>query len=271
MRALFALPLLALLPLASAAVRGGKVCQVADSAVPTPGLADLVMGARPGSAPSPTRLTEAQITILADLDTKLRRSLQVIESRAARLPAGARGAEAAKAELALLPLPDLVTRLVADATRDQALVLDCETAPEFGHADAAAPDAGQRGDETRSCPPCRAVRRGVEAGFAWKAGEHGRLSPAEQVEAAELAAARDEARRTWKSALVAELGPEQLAWLRKEQMRWLESTMRGAVADGLRALGTQERAACATTVEGECALCSIVLDAIDDAKAKAKG
>jgi len=268
MRTLLTLSLLALLPLASAAVPGGKACQVAASAVPTPGLEALVMGSKTDPVPSEVRLSEAQIEKLASLDTKLRSALEELEARAAKLPAGTRTAQAANAELARQPLPALVTRFLAEASRDQALLLDFEAAAEFNLANAAALEAKQQGDKSRWCPLCLAVRRGVEADFAWKAGEFGALSPAQEKEAAQLAAARDEVRRKWSAALAAELKPEQLSRLRGAQMRWLKSTLHGAVAGGLRALGAQKCEACATTVEWKCEFCSIVLGALDEAKSK---
>jgi hypothetical protein len=268
MRTFIAVPLLALLPFASAAVPGGKRCQVAASAVPTPGLEALVMGSKDDAAPSQARLSDAQIERLASLDTKLRSVLEGIEARAAKLPAGERKAQAPNAELASQPLPALVTRFLSEAARDQALVLDFEAAAEFQLANAAALEAKQHGDKTRWCPLCLAVRRGVEADFAWKAGEFGALSPAQEKEAAELAAARDEVRRTWAAALGAALEPEQLGWLRGAQMRWLKSTLQGSVASGMRSLGAQKCEACATTVASKCEFCSIVLGAVDEAKSK---
>lgn len=268
MRMLIAVPLLALLPLASAAVPGGKACQVAASAVPTPGLEALVMGSKTDSVPSGARLTQAQIETLAALDTKLRGTLEGIEARAAKLPAGVRGAQAPNADLASQPLPALVTRFLCEAACDKALVFDFEAPGEFQLANAAALEARQKGDKTRWCPLCLAVRRGVEAEFTWKAGEFGALSPAEEKEAAQLAAAREEVRRKWTAALAAELKPEQLTCLREAQMRWLKSTLQGAVASGMRSLGAQKCEACATSVQSKCEFCSIVLGAVDAAKSK---
>jgi len=268
MRTLIAVSLFALLPFASAAVPGGKACQVAASGVPTPGLEALVMGSKTDSVPAQARLTDAQIETLASLDTKLRKALEGIEARAARLPAGARGAKAPNAELAGQELPALVTRFLAEAARDQALVIDFEAAAEFNLANAAALEAKEKGDKSRWCPLCLAVRRGVEADFAWKAGEFGALSPLEAKEAAQLAAERDELRRKWAAALAAELKPEQLTCLRQAQMRWLRSTLQGAVASGMRSLGAKKCEACATSVEWKCEFCSIVLGAVDEAKSK---
>lgn len=268
MRTLIAVPLLALLPFASAAVPGGNACQVAASVVPTPGLEVLVMGSKTDAVPANVRLTEAQVETLAHLDTKLRRDLEGIQARVAQLPAGARAAKAANAESANQPLPVLVTRYLAEAARDQALVLDFESATEFRLANAAALDARQKGDSQRWCQLSLAVRRGVEADFAWKEHEFGALSPAEEKKAAQLAAARDEVRRTWAAALAKELKPQQLDWLRAAQMRWLESTLQGSVASSLRSLGAKKCEACAATAEWKCEFCSIVLGAVDEAISK---
>ena len=268
MRTLIAISLLSLFSSASAAVPGGKACQVAASAVPTPGLESLVMGSKSDPVPSAARLTEAQIDKLASLDTQLRAALEALEARAAKLPAGTRGARAANAELARQDLPALVTRFLAEAARDQALVFDFEAAGEFNLANAAALAAKSQGDKSRWCPLCLAVRRGVEADFAWKAGEFGALSPEQEKEAAQLAAARDELRRKWEAALTAELKPEQLGCLRQAQMRWLKTTLHGAVASGMRSLGAPKCDACATTLQWKCEFCSIVLGAVDEAKSK---
>ena len=266
MHTLIAAALLALLPIAAAAVPGGKACQVALSAVPTPGLGELVMGSKTDPVPVQARLTEAQINTLADLDTKLRTTLNGIEARVARLPAG-RGA-AKDEELAKQELPELVARFLAEAARDRALLIDAESAGEFRLANAEALEAKKRGDKSRWCPLCLAVRQGMEADFAWRAGEFGRLSPEQQKEAAELASMRDEVRRKWTTTLKAELNPAQLARLQAAQMRWLKSELADAVADGMGSLGAEKCAACATKVEWKCEFCSIVLRAVDEAKSK---
>jgi len=256
--------LLSLVPIAAAAVPGGKACQVAESGVPTPGLSELVMGSKTEPVPVQARLTEKQIDTLAQLDTQLRKTLEGIDARVARLPAG-RGA-AANAELARLELPELVTHFLAEASRDRALLISVESAPEFRLANAEALEAKLQGDKSRWCPLCLAVRQGMEADFAWGSGEFGALSPEQQKEAAELASMRDEVRRKWTTTLKSELSPAQLTWLREAQMRWLKSTLQGAVTNGMRSLGAKKCEACATTVEWKCEFCSIVLNAVDQAK-----
>jgi hypothetical protein len=263
--ALFALFTVAL-PMAAAAVPGGKACQVADSAVPTPGLEELVFGSKTDPVPSQARLTERQIEKLAEIDTKFRKILVDLEARSRKLPAGA--GSSANAELASLPLPELVERFLAGAARDRALVIDIESAPEFHLANAEAMAAKLQGDKTRWCPLCLAVRQGMEAEFAWKAGELGALSPAQEKEAVELASLRDGVRRKWAAALSSELNAAQLEWLREAQMRWLKSTLQGAVATGMRSLGPEKCEACATKVEWKCEFCSIVLNALDEAKSR---
>lgn len=266
MHTLIAAALLALLPIAAAAVPGGKACQVAESAVPTPGLGELVMGSKTDPVPVQARLTEAQINTLADLDTKLRGTLSGIDARAAKLPAGK--AAAGNAELARQELPELVTRFLAEASRDSALLINVESAPEFRLANAEALEAKLRGDNSRWCALCLAVRQGMEADFAWRAGEFGSLSPEQQKEAAELASMRDEVRRKWTTTLKAQLSPAQLARLQAAQMRWLKSALAGAVADGMGSLGAEKCGACTTKVEWKCEFCSIVLHAVEQAKSK---
>jgi hypothetical protein len=269
MRTLIAAFLLALLPLDAAAAPGGKACQVAASAVPTPGLELLVMGSKTDPLPAGVRLTEAQIEKLADLDTQIRRTLAELDARAAKLPAGSGVALAgAREELGRAALPDLVARFLADASRDQALVIDVESAREFRLANAAALEARRRGDDTRWCELCFAVRRGMEADFAWRAGEFAALSPVQQKEAAELAARRDELRRRWAATLATELDAAQLARLRAAQMEWLKATLHGAVAGGMRALGAEKCAACTHAVAEKCEFCALVVRAVDEAKAK---
>jgi hypothetical protein len=275
MRTLIATFLFALLPLsalavpavfAAPAVPGGKACQVAASVVPTPGLDLLVMGSKTDPVPADARLTEQQIHTLAEVDTKFRVLRANLDARAAELPAG-RGAVKHE-ELARQELPALVTRFLADAARDQALLIDVESASEFRLASGKALEAQVQGDKSRWCALCLAVRRGMEADFAWRAGEFGTLSAEQEKEAAELASRRDELRRKWAAVLKSELRPAQLAWLREAQMRWLKGTLQSAVAGGLRSLGAKQCEACATTVEWKCEFCSIVLAAVDEAKAK---
>ena len=192
--------------------------------------------------------------------------VQELEVRSDKLPAGS--GSGAKAELARQPLPELVEHFLSEAARDRALVIDVESAREFRLANAEAVSARVQGDQSRWCPLCLAVRRGMEADFAWKAGELGALSPAQEKEAVELASMRDEVRRKWAGALVSELNDAQLCWLREAQMRWLKSALHDAVATGMRSLGPEKCEASATKVEWKCELCSIVLRAVDEAKSR---
>ncbi len=81
-----ALALSALLPFAFAAASGGKACQVAESGVPTPGLAELVMGSQTDPLPNGVQLSAAQIDKLYELDNALRGRLSEIEARERELP-----------------------------------------------------------------------------------------------------------------------------------------------------------------------------------------
>lgn len=266
MHKLIAAALFAVLPLAAAAVPGGKHCQVAESAVPTPGLAELVMGSKTDPVPDKARLSDSQVNTLAELDTKLRKTLNDIEARVAKLPAGKAGA--ASARLAQQELPELVACFLSSATRDRALLIDVDSAPAFRLANSEALAAKERGEDSSWCALCVAVRKGMEADFAWRADEFGSLSPEQKQEAAVLASMRDEVRRKWTSALKSELSTAQIAWLREAQMRWLKSTLHGAVASGMRTLGAKKCDACATIVGLKCEFCSIVLGAVDEAKSK---
>lgn len=268
MHTLILAALAAVLPVAAAAVPGGKACQVAESAVPTPRLADLVFGSKTDPVPAQGRLTEAQVEKLADLDTQLRRTLQDFNARVAKLPVAAKGE--GSPELASQTLAELVEHFFAQATRDRALLIDVEAAREFQLANADALSAKSRGEDRRWCALCLAVRRGMEAEFAWKAGEFGALTSEQQREAEKLASLRNDLRRKWTAALKSELSTAQLGWLRDAQMRWLKETLHSSVANGMRSLGEKKCESCATKLESKCEFCSIVLTAVDEAKAKSK-
>jgi hypothetical protein len=269
MRTLIFAALAALLPVTAPVVPGGKACQVADSAVPTPGLEALVFGSKAESAPTEQRLTGKQIEKLADLDTEIRRTLQDVDARAARLPAATKSV--ASPEISSKPLAELVEHFLSEAARDHALLIDVEGAREFHLANADALAAKLRGDETRWCALCLAVRRGMEADFAWKAGEFGALSSEQQREAVKLASLRNDVRRKWTAALKAELSKSQLSWLRESQMRWLKTTLHDAVASGMRTLGAKKCESCATARQWKCEFCSIVLAAVEEAKKTSQG
>lgn len=272
MRTLIAVFALALIPLAAAAslsAPGGKHCQVAESGVPTPGLNELVFGSNTRPVPSDARLSDAQIESLADLDTKLRRVLQDVEARAAKLPAGDAHAARAKLDAKGRPqLPALVERFVSEAVGDAALVIDVETAREFRLANAEALAARESGDKERWCPLCIAVRRGLEADFTWRSDKFGALSAEQAKEATLLANLRDDVRRQWSARLREELRPAQIAWLRQAQMQWVKTTLKRAVVDGMQSLGKETCDACSTSIQWKCEFCSIVLNALDEAKAK---
>ncbi|MBK8179243.1 MAG: hypothetical protein IPK67_10230 [Planctomycetes bacterium] len=270
MNKLIATLLLALSSLTAAAAPsspapGGKACQVAASAVPTPGLAELVMGSKETPVPAEARLSAKQIEALALVDTRLKGVLAEIEARVAGLPRGT--AKESNPDLESRPLPELVTHFLAQAVRDQALLIDVESAGEFDMADAAALEAKARGDQKAWCPLCLGVRRGMEAGFAWRAGEFAELSAAQEKEALVLAGLREDVRRDWAAALKAQLTPAQLSALRTAQLRWLKSTLQQAVAGGMRSLGAKKCEACTTRVEWKCEFCFLVIRAVEEAKA----
>lgn len=276
MRTLIAVLALAWIPLAAAAslsaprsTPGGKHCQLAESGVPTPGLSELVLGSKTRPVPSDARLSEAQVETLADFDTKLRRVLKDVEARAARLPAGeSRNAVATLDAKGPPQLPALVERFVSEAACDAALVIDVETAHEFRLANAQALAARESGDKLGWCPLCLAVRRGIEADFAWRSNRFGELSPEQAKEATLLAHLRDDVRRQWSARLREELRPAQIAWLRQAQMQWIKTTLKQSVVDGMKAMGEETCNACSTSIQWKCEFCSIVLDALDEAKAK---
>jgi len=238
MNAIAAAVLFVLTPFVAAPL-GGDACQVAASAVPTPGLPELVMGSKERAVPDAARLTEAQIRSLARQDTQVRRALEEVEARFHKLPAGK--GQAAQASLADKPLPEQVAHFLAGASREQAFLIDVAT-DEKSHA----------------CTLCPAVRRGMEAKFQWRSGELAKLTPEQEQEAANLAARREELRRKWAAAVQAELNPVQLAWLREAQMRWLEQS--------LRTFGAKQAAACTEASAAKCVFGAILTGAVAGAK-----
>ncbi len=262
MRALFPALFLALLSLPAAA--GGKRCQVAESAVPTPGLQAMAMTSSADPAPDEVRLTDAQVERLADADTSIRRALKDLAARRTKLPAGT----FAETETAGKALPDLVALFLGRSLRDAAMVIDADTANELSLADKSAMEHWRKGDKNeRFCDLCVGVRRGLEAAFAWLPGEFGELSAEQEKEAAELAVRRQEIRQKWVAALKAELTGKQLEWLREAQMKRLKIVVLDSVTAGMRQLGA---ATCASCAEGagmkKCEFCDIVLKAVAAAK-----
>src|SRR5258706_10646212 len=198
MNAVAAAGLRALSPMVASAP-GGDACQVASSAVPTPGLPELVMGSKERSVPDDARLTQAQIQSLARQDTLIRRALDEIEARFRKLPAGE--GRAAQTGLADKALPELVAHFLASASREQAFLIDVAAASEFQLATDATVKAEKSGEKSRGCSLCLAVRRGMEAKFQWRSGELAKLTPDQEQEAAELAALREGLRRKWAAAV----------------------------------------------------------------------
>ena len=276
----FALALSALLPFAFAAAPGGKACQVAESGVPTPGLAELVMGSKTDPLPNGVQLSAAQIDKLYELDNTLRGRLSEIEARARELPravsakAPAHGAKTpahgAQAPAACevgksAELPALVADFLAPATRDAAILIDAEQAIEFRLARKGA-DAKSR-DENSSCELCLAVRRGMERPFAWTPRDFGELNAEQAKEAKFLAEKREEVRRAWSRAIASELTPAQLDRLRRAQMGWLKSTLAETVEKGLVSLGAATCSSCKAEVQVKCEFCGIVEKALERARA----
>ena len=253
--------LFALLSLPAAA--GGKACQVAESAVPTPGLRAMAMGSSSEPMPDEARLTSAQIDILAEADTNFRRALQEIEERIKKFPAGKPGAVA---DLSGKALPELVTAFLSRSVRGRAFVIDPKTAGEFRLANDAAMAAWKNGEESKSCPLCIAVRVGLESSFRWEESEFGALTEAQKKELAELGKKRDDLGRKWAFVLKEELTVPQLEWLRNAQMRWLKATLKSSVTAGMKSLGAKTCGACAWKQEQEkCEFCVIVKKAVEAA------
>lgn len=251
-----------LLPIPAAA--GGKACQIADSAVPTPGLRELTMGSTSNPVPDNARLTGGQIEALAEADTQFRRALREIDEKVAKLPAKEKNAAA---DLAGKPLPELVTAFLARAARGRAILIDPEAAREFTLADAKALAARKAGEKDRFCPLCIAVREGMEAPFRWDAAEFGELTAQQTKELAELGQERDDLVRKWEAVLQNQLTAPQLEWLREAQMRWLKETLRTAVTEGLTSLGVETCKSCADlALPKKCEFCSIVTNALEEAR-----
>lgn len=266
MRSLFPALFVAVLALPAAA--GGKRCQVAESAVPTPGLQAMAMTSSADPAPDEVRLTDEQVERLAAADTSIRRALRDIADRRAKLPAGT----FSETEAAGKALPDLVALFLSRSLRDAAMVIDADTANELSLADKSAMEHWRKGDKNeRFCDLCVGVRRGLEAAFAWLPGEFGELSAEQEKEAADLAVRRQELRQKWVAALKAELTGKQLEWLREAQMQSLKKTVRDSVTAGMRQLGA---AACESCSDGKgakkCEFCGIVMQAVAAAKKPAE-
>lgn len=245
------------------AAAGGKACQVADSAVPTPGLRELAMGSSIEPVPDGSRLTAKQIERLAEADTAFRREMKDVAARCALLPAG----ESKEPDAAGKALPDLVALFLARSVRDAAILIDPEGEGAFGMANAAAMARWRMGDKEGFCALCIGVRRGMEAAFAWEPGKFGELTAEQEQAAVALAARRQELRQKWAAILKEELTAEQLEWLRRAQMRWLKDAVRDSVTAGLKRLDAATCESCAKdAVEMKCEFCGIVMAAVDAAK-----
>lgn len=247
------------LVVALAASAGGPACGISwGSAVQTPGIQELAMGSSKEPLPSGVRLTQAQIQKLFDVSEEIRRDRRALDGRLEKLrwrkdvPVAA--GEGAK-------LPGLVQAFLARATRDTALLIDPETSGLFDLARSKAVAAFERGEaDPEACPICIAVRRGIEAPFAFGAEEFdGALTADEKKEAEAIAAGRQELRLKWIRAIRAELTEAQLDWLRHTQERWLVEETGRVVTAGLRAAGSETCRTCAEepVTPAKCKFCSV--------------
>lgn len=242
------------LSFASPALAGGKPCAVAQSSIETPGLGDLAMG----TSPDDVRLTSKQIDILFDADRNLRRTLGELDGRFAKLPA----VKAQPGAPAGATLPEMVTFFVARALRGRAILVDPETANVFSLARRKAMDAG--GTDRSACPLCVAVRRAVEAEFAWDLREFADgLTEEQKAEIQAIAEGRQALRVKWAAILKETLTEKQLGWLREKQERWLMREVETVVEAGLRRAGTEVCKSC--TEQGyakKCEFCTVVNQAL---------
>ncbi|MEK7468128.1 MAG: hypothetical protein AAB074_11995 [Planctomycetota bacterium] len=255
--------IIALLPIPAAA--GGKACQIRDSAIPTPGLGELATGSTTNPMPEKALLSKEQIDTLAEADTNFRKALREINEQVAKLPAGPKRAASG---VSSKPLAELVTAFLARAARDQALLIEVESAGEFWFANDEALAAQKKGEKDRFCALCIAVRQGVEAAFRWDESEFGELTEAQKKELAALGQKRDDLKRKWAAVLKEELTAPQLEHLRDAQMRWLKKTLKSAVAGGMKSLGDERCEACSGKegIDKKCEFCWIVTSGVDEAK-----
>src|SRR5258706_1216764 len=192
MNAVAAAVLFALTPMVASAP-GGDACQVASSAVPTPGLPELVMGSKERSVPDDARLTQAQIQSLARQDTLIRRALDEIEARFRKLPAGE--SRAAQTRLADKALPAPVAHFLASASREQGLLIDVAAASEFQLATDATVKAEKSGEKARGGSLGPPGRRGMEGKFQGRSGEPAKPTAGPEPEAGGAAGRAHSVRR----------------------------------------------------------------------------
>ncbi|MCC6738713.1 MAG: hypothetical protein IT452_06680 [Planctomycetia bacterium] len=235
---------------------GGPRCEVAWTSPATPGFEPLAMGGGKEAAPKELRLTERQVDALVKVVRELNDAKAELDAKAAKLPLS-KGGTTQRGELT-----DRVTVLVAKATRDAVLVVDPETAGLFHLARKAA----MEDPKLYACDLCIAVRRGVEAKWAWDRAEFAReLTAEEEKLAAEVAAGRQALREKWAAALRAELTKEQLAWLAAAQEEWIAAETGRCVEAGFRAAGREVCEACSERRAKKCRLCDVVTSAVQRA------
>lgn len=235
---------------------GGPWCEVAWTSPPTPGLEALVMNRGKDSAPEALRPSQKQVEALVEALRALNDAKSELDAKVAKLPLSKGGTVQRGG------LKERVTVLVAKATRDAVLVVDPETAGLFHLARKAA----MEDPKLYACDLCIAVRRGVEAKWAWDRAEFAReLTAEEEKLAAEVAAGRQSLREKWAAALRAELTKEQLAWLAAAQEEWIAAETGRCVEAGFRAAGREVCEACSERRAKKCRLCDVVTAAVQRA------
>lgn len=233
---------------------GGPWCEVAWTSPPTPGLEPLVMNRGKEAAPEDLRPSRKQVDALVEALRGLNDLKSELDAKAAKLPLSKGGMQQDGG------LTGRVTALVAKATRDTVFVVDPETAGLFHLARKAA----MEDPKLYACDLCIAVRRGIEAKWAWNRAEFARELTAEEEQlAAEVAAGRQALREKWAAALRAGLTKEQLAWLAAYQEEWIAAETGRCVEAGFRAAGPDVCKSC----EGgrsakKCRLCFVVTEAV---------
>lgn len=252
---------LLVLSFASPALAGGKRCAVGESAIDTPGFREMARGSSSEPVPDDVRLTDGQVNDLYDADCSFRKALAEIDGRFARLPVvkALPGAPAGAA------LPEMVTYFVARSLRSRALVIDPETSNDFHYARAKVMQ--KDGTDRDACAVCIAVRRAVEAEFAYDLREFAAgLTEEQKAEIAAIAQDRQSLRVKWAATLKEALTGRQFAWLQRKQERWLMHEVGRVVEAGLRGAGTEVCSSCTEQKYApKCEFCTVVEQALRNA------
>lgn len=214
------------------ALAGGKRCAVAQSGIRTPGLADLAGFPEWERVPADVRLTEDQVEKLFDADRAARRAL----GEAQKLVEGLKTDAPALPENAALT--DIVTASLFAEFRECAWVVDPETSSLFYLARSSWFTKDGKEVKDKACPVCVAVRKAMEAPFAY-------VEIAETSDAVRKAAAlRQEAREAWVKAIKEALTQKQLSHLIELQERHLLKRSGELAEAGLRRAGDKACASC---------------------------